>query len=263
MVNEDDSSIEDILNSIKKFVLIEESSGSYKPEEDGVVKLSPLVDDFVKGEKIGPIDMPDFIRNASRQDEHGTNERDVGRQRSRDAEDRMTGFEANAGPNPRFGAGTSADTRFGGNTGPDPRFGAGGSPNTRLSGNTGPTPKLEAAAAEHDGQTASNIIAPLGLNNQSQPDNASQHIHKNDIVADSKQDAQTILKSFANAVKELSKTKDTLPKTGTLDQLVIDTIKTTVEHWVESNIKDIVETLVKEEIKTITNSILSNTLKDE
>jgi cell pole-organizing protein PopZ len=74
---------------------------------------------------------------------------------------------------------------------------------------------------------------------------------------DSKQETKTILKNFADVVKECSKNKEIFNKNGSLDQLVLDVIKTTVSSWIEGNIKQIVENLVKEEIKTITNAILS------
>ncbi|MDR2464286.1 MAG: DUF2497 domain-containing protein [Holosporales bacterium] len=98
-------------------------------------------------------------------------------------------------------------------------------------------------------------LSPRGKTNQTEiqkPEN-KQETQK----SENKQETQTILKNFADVVKECSKNKEIFNKNGSLDQLVLETIKTTVSSWIESNIKQIVENLVKEEIKNITNAILS------
>jgi cell pole-organizing protein PopZ len=68
MTQENDTSIEDILNSIKKFVRVEEESAE---KNEDVVRLSPL--DDVSGTHANNIDMPDFIKNALRSSSDGLN----------------------------------------------------------------------------------------------------------------------------------------------------------------------------------------------
>ncbi|MDR1207857.1 MAG: DUF2497 domain-containing protein [Holosporales bacterium] len=64
MTQENDTSIEDILNSIKKFIRVEEE---HSDKNEDVVRLSPVDEDF--SPQMDNIDMPDFIKNALRSDD--------------------------------------------------------------------------------------------------------------------------------------------------------------------------------------------------
>ncbi|MDR0631154.1 MAG: DUF2497 domain-containing protein [Holosporales bacterium] len=208
MTQENDASIEDILNSIKKFVLVEEENKTEsqrypdEPEKaspDKIVRLSPVEEIAGIRPNIDRIDMPGFIKNAIR---------------------------ANDAP-----YGDENDYH---------------EPSVPDEGRTYEIPEeLKRLIDGEPSKPVQQTTAPI--------------VERENAV--NKQGAQTILQDFANTVRELAQTKESIVKTektaGNLDRFVLDSIKMAVGQWVEQNIKQIVEALVREEIANITASIFA------
>ncbi|MDR1598150.1 MAG: DUF2497 domain-containing protein [Holosporales bacterium] len=344
MINEDDNSIEEILNSIKKFVLMEESNPSAgasiddkdssepryhkRPMDDAearanVVTLSPIVESSIKrGIDDGDvIDMPNFIRNATRHNAPAFVEAEgEGAGASRSDADEMhlnpglldpkhlesmllsetlhptveNKFYEHSVPGraPIFehehsvpGRATISEHEHSvpgrvplsehDNSVPGRSVleAAPISPKTNVTyfDIARASSKKNATSFDANSTSSKNEATPFDASLTSPPNNNTAELYVN-TVADveahdagkdsSKKDTQSILKNFANAVHELSRTRETLPKVGGLDQVVVDAIKASVDQWVKDNIKGIVEDLVKEELRNITSAILPSSPKD-